>query len=77
MPEDNYGKNKITLRWFNLGSPWVVDVQNADHVVVSGKGLHLVPVGVVTCFEVKTGSSDVDVTVNITCKFLQLSEHRR
>lgn len=57
----------------------MVDVQNADHVVVSGKGLHLVPVGMVTSFEVKTGSgsSDVDVTVNITCKFLQLSELQR
>lgn len=50
------------------GSPWRVEILSASQINVSGPGLQLVPVDVMSWFEIHgaSGCSDSDLVVNIT-----------
>jgi|SRR6218665_1189963 len=48
------------------GSPWKIEVRNPANVTVDTRAIQLVPVGVLSEFEVHTGTVYGDITVNIT-----------
>lgn len=59
----------IQMRFNDLdipGSPWKIDVRNPAVVTVDTRAVQLVPVGILSEFEVHTGTIYGDIQVNIT-----------
>lgn len=55
------------------GSPWKIEVRNPANVTVDTRPIQLVPVGVLSEFEVHTGTVYGDIQVNTTGESLVLS----